>query len=603
MPSEAIILTSHDNDPYDINLAKLANFLGVPVTCLKIKESRLSLEYLDRHCQDREPCLLVNTGTLSDVLSQKENALALNTFLESKKACVLFYNISPSSNQSTTLKHLSDGLITSVIEITAPDSPYNISDKHRPVCQQLSGMTVVPAGRPHDFGFALSTTTPDIARLISVGHSQTPLFFRMKKGHSDLFFLANTHCLDLETYQNRRIIIERFFSDVVPATLFLKYVFGDTCWHRPKTQACCTVDDPLLKEPYGYLSYFKLIDVMDELDFFTNIAFIPWNYKRSKPEVTKLLASRPDRFGLSIHGCNHTRGEFMLQDRQALNQLIQLALSRMAVLHQKTGVGFDRIMVFPQAMFSLDALRTLKSNNYQAVASIAAKPRDNSRGVPFSSLLEPAIMDFHSFPIITRRYPSEMASFAFDFLLGKPAIVYLHQEDYRDDGSILVDHIRKIHALHDGIRWTGLSKIARSLYWQKISSEDRIDIKLFGHECVIENDSDSPRTYSITKREESDVPVENLTLNGKHIEYDISRGILGFSVKIPPRSQVELNLSYRNDVPSKESQTNYGKELFIWTRRHLSEFRDVYLSRSQFLRNTFARISYRRMRSKTFKKE
>jgi hypothetical protein len=63
------------------------------------------------------------------------------------------------------------------------------------------------------------------------------------------------------------------------------------------------IDDPLLRENYGYLNYRKLLDLMDKHNFFSTIAFIPWNYKRTDKKIAALFKERPDRFSLCVHGC------------------------------------------------------------------------------------------------------------------------------------------------------------------------------------------------------------------------------------------------------------------------------------------------------------
>jgi len=45
-----------------------------------------------------------------------------------------------------------------------------------------------------------------------------------------------------------------------------------------ETLACLVIDDPLLKPRYGRLDYKNLLEEMKEHSFFTEIAFIPWNY-------------------------------------------------------------------------------------------------------------------------------------------------------------------------------------------------------------------------------------------------------------------------------------------------------------------------------------
>jgi hypothetical protein len=46
-----------------------------------------------------------------------------------------------------------------------------------------------------------------------------------------------------------------------------------------------------------------------------------------------------------------------------------------------------------------------------------------------ADLWAPAVMRYSSFPIFTRRYPWEgIENFAFDILLGKPALIVIHHD-------------------------------------------------------------------------------------------------------------------------------------------------------------------------------
>ena len=77
-----------------------------------------------------------------------------------------------------------------------------------------------------------------------------------------------------------------------------------------QTLACLIIDDPLLRPKYGCIDYEKLLEQMKAHDFFTEIAFIPWNYKRSDPKTIRLFAENRDYYAICVHGCNHLGNEF-----------------------------------------------------------------------------------------------------------------------------------------------------------------------------------------------------------------------------------------------------------------------------------------------------
>ena len=115
-----------------------------------------------------------------------------------------------------------------------------------------------------------------------------------------------------------------------------------------ETLACLIIDDPLLRPKYGCLDYKRLLEVMKVHNFFTEIAFIPWNYKRSDARTVQLFADNTDYYAICVHGCNHIGNEFGGGNYQELNALSSTALWRMEQHKRLTGLVYDPIMVFPQ---------------------------------------------------------------------------------------------------------------------------------------------------------------------------------------------------------------------------------------------------------------
>ena len=263
-------------------------------------------------------------------------------------------------------------------------------------------------------------------------------------------------------------------------------------------------------------------------------------------------------------------------------RLIDLAESKMIAQEQATGLGFERVMVFPREYFSKNALLMLKRRNYLAVPSLSIYPEEARKPVKISSLLNPAIMDYYSFPLMTRRNLKEgFHNFAFDLFMDRPALLYLHQEDFRGEYERLITNIQKINALQKDIKWVALSDIVRSLYLQRTTENGTVEIKCYANECLIENTSVTSKKYLITKPENGDVPLESVTANGEKVEYDFNNGKICFSTEIPPGDRFELKMAYRNEIPSSERKENRIDELKVWSRRFVSEFRDQHLSKNR----------------------
>src|SRR5262249_28002294 len=143
----------------------------------------------------------------------------------------------------------------------------------------------------------------------------------------------------------------------------------ETCWQAPATNACVVIDDPPLKPRYGFLSYRELLSAMVQHDFSTNIAFIPWNWRRSRSEVVRMFTENTDRYSLSVHGCDHTGGEFGIPDNHVLAWKANEAKDRMSRHESRTGIRHDHIMVFPQGVFSVPAMNVLRRSGFTAAVN------------------------------------------------------------------------------------------------------------------------------------------------------------------------------------------------------------------------------------------
>src|SRR5207248_795176 len=84
--------------------------------------------------------------------------------------------------------------------------------------------------------------------------------------------------------------------------------------------------DPVLKSTHGFVDFQELLSLMKRHEFSSNIAFIPWNWRRTSPEVARLFRENSENYSVSVHGCDHTRAEFGSADQQRLYWKTQQAL-------------------------------------------------------------------------------------------------------------------------------------------------------------------------------------------------------------------------------------------------------------------------------------
>jgi len=228
------------------------------------------------------------------------------------------------------------------------------------------------------------------------------------------------------------------------------------------TLACLILDDPLLRPRYGCLDYAKLLLEMKEHRFFTEIAFIPWNWRRSDPKTVRLLADNPDYYAICVHGCNHTGSEFGGGNYQTLSALSSSALWRMEQHKRLTGLPYDPVMVFPQGRFSSVAMQALKDQGYHAAFNSTLQSTDGDE-LSAIEYQRPATRIYHDFPLFLRRYPKNKSNFLQDIECGRPIIIVEHHGAFKNGYKTITDFIDWINGLGN-IKWRSLCSITDTYY-------------------------------------------------------------------------------------------------------------------------------------------
>src|SRR5437773_7001469 len=172
--------------------------------------------------------------------------------------------------------------------------------------------------------------------------------------------------------------------------------------------------------------------------------------------------------------------------------------------HQSiTGIRYDPVMVFPQGIFSEAAMSALKRTDLiGAVNNDAVSADPHRRAVTVSELWDIAVMGYSNFPLFTRRYPWEgIENFAFDALLGKPAIAVIHHDYCSDHCARLVNFIKRLNALRSAPTWRSLGDVVRRSCRQREVSPGEVEVEMYGTELRIENRSKQPKRFAIRRRE------------------------------------------------------------------------------------------------------
>jgi hypothetical protein len=420
--------------------------------------------------------------------------------------------------------------------------------------------------------------------VISAGGA--PVFLRFKHDGAPVFFCASSQMVDIEEPVGKGFYdVEDHFCSVVPLVMFIRFMFSNVAWQPQELGACLIIDDPLLKSQYGFCNFAKLRDLMRGHGFTTNIAFIPWNWRRTSPAAGKFFNKESGLFSISIHGCDHTAGEFGATSFEVLDKRAQLARSRMRNHEARTGIQHDSIMVFPQGVFSSACPEVLKRNGFLAAVNTEVVPVDfsNSR-TQIRDVWDLAIMTYGSFPIFTRRYASHgLENFAFDLLLGKPCLIVAHHDSFKDGGSALIELIEKVGSLNCCLHWRPLGQLIRRTCRRRANGVGAEEVEMYGNELIIDNPSDHAIDVRIRKRKSQNDLVSEILCDENPVMWVAEFEHFVFGGRIGSLSEKRFRVVYREQARTGTLRRSLLFELAVAVRRILSEFRDDYLSRSRFL--------------------
>jgi hypothetical protein len=437
----------------------------------------------------------------------------------------------------------------------------------------------IPVSSPND-DVCLVSNIGDTGGLNLISCSSGSIFLKLQCGGVPIFVSTSAEIIDIDgklTTQN--FDVRGHFLSTVPVVLYIKWAFAETCWNAPEANACLVIDDPVLKPTHGFVNFQQLLSLMKRHNFSTNIAFIPWNWRRSAPEVARLFRENPERYSLSVHGCDHTRAEFGGSSKQQLYWKARQALERMNRHESITGICHDPVMVFPQGIFSEAAMSALKHTDLIASVNndiISADPRP--RAITISDVWDTAVMGY-VFPLFTRRYPWEgIENFAFDTLLGKPAIAVIHHDYCSDHCARLVNFVQQVNALQCAPTWRNLGEVVRRSCRQREVSPGAVEVEMYGTELRIENRSEQPKHFLIRRRESEPSAIQRICTDAQEIAWRQTNRRIHFEIELNPGEDRVIKIKFHDYVGKERDGDNLPYRLKAMLRRYLCEMRDNYVA-------------------------
>jgi len=572
----AVIL--HDGSPgwRELRLSRILDFFGVPWKAVPAPDlgevGKLGLEYV----------IIGSIRSIATNLEQRQKANATTL------APVAYYAYVDDERSLCTsaLQSLFGDVNLSLQPAPGDDLALKISGDLAGLAGPMAGLKfslrldredAVLAGAPAD-------GLPMLAAVISAANS--PVFIRFQHNDAPVFVCTSSRMVDIgETVSKGFYDIKDHFCSAVPLVMFIKFMFREVAWRAQELGACLIIDDALLKPKYGFCNFANLRTLMQRFGFTTNIAFIPWNWRRTSPAAGKFFNDESGDFSVSIHGCDHTAGEFGVTSPEVLNARAHLARSRMRNHKSRTGIQHDSVMVFPQGAFSSVCPEILKRNGYLAAVNTEIVPVDseNSR-TRIRDVWDVAIMTYDNFPIFTRRYAFHgIENFAFDLLLGKPCLIVAHHDFFKDGGAALIELIEKIGSLNSRVRWRPLGEVIRRACRRRDTGAGTEELEMYGNELLIGNPSDQAIEVKIRKKKSHNDLASEILCDEKSVNWTTQGDHFCFGDKIGSKSEMCFRVVYQEQPGTRKARRSLRLELAVASRRILSEFRDDYLATSAIL--------------------
>jgi hypothetical protein len=564
----------------DARLIRLAEFLGVRCEPLRLaKQVQQRAEYIERAVPDQNSCLVINPKVMREWVGGDVLPAELVSSLVLRFPYVFVHALTLDPFVAGMVATLSCGKLESVQPIADAGQRYEISSNARDICGPFSGLSFGPIDAANDRVLAVSTDDPTVRKLISIGGC--PNMAAVKRENTEILFLASEDTADVNAEIGREPMCN-YFSRLIPHAMALRHIFGEECWRPCKPHASIIIDDPLLRRDYGYLNFEFLLRLMEEYNFHTSISFIPYNYRRNSARIIRMFRENPCRLSICFHGNDHTEAELASSDTALLNRMLGIAEERMKMHEQVTGLHCDRVMVFPQDNYSVEAMEVLKSRNFHA-ASSSPVPVGEPVPLKIADLAQPAVLRYGGIPIFIRNFIRDTQSqdIAFNLFFGRPILIGEHHNTFKHPGSLL-EVVQKINSIAPGISWSNLESVVDNSTLKRRRPDGTVQVRPYSRNVLIANDSASVERFSIEWGQSGQCsPIEQVLRDGTRfpgVEFD-DTGIR-ILAELPPGASQMFSVVYRNN------HSVLGKPGFMWDakvflRRRLSEVRDNYLSKNQ----------------------
>jgi len=565
--------------PVDIRLIQLAEFLGIRCEPLAMpKGINAYREFLSARMSGEPACCVVNLRVIRECVASNESSVNLVSSLLSCFTSLVVHGIEPGSFDDKMVSALSGGWLCRVQDVSKSSTTYEVSPDSRDVCASFAGLSLRSADQRNDRVFSLHSDGPG-RTLISLNGE--PLMVEVRTQNCHVLVIGSEDVADLTAEAGDRPVAQ-FFPRLLPYAIALRHIFKDECWLPSEPNASVIIDDPLLRPNYGFLNFEHLLALTKQHNFHVTVAFIPHNFRRSSRRIATMFQENADRLSLCFHGNDHTGGEFASTDRVWLNTISQIAETRMMRHYEMTGLPCDRVMVFPQGRFSVEAMLALRARNFDCAVNTVPYPKQQPVRLTLGELMQPAVLRY-GFPLFLRRYSAHTQDLdmCFDLFWGRPILIVEHHDIFRNPAP-LISAVSRINESFPQIRWTSVGRAVKGSFLKLRQCDGTLRVRAYSREVQVSNRSDHIQRLLV----QWDNPG-----NAIHPTQILANGIPVSAAKLTSPERVLLsadlnpNTSANYSLVSRDECQTFRKvslrrRTVSFMRRRLSEVRDNYIERN-----------------------
>jgi hypothetical protein len=559
-----------------VQLQNLASCLGVSAECSDVGIIGSLLLAVREAISARTSGIVLDVGTLKDKYDEEE-LRELAAYLCRHDVAVLLLVSDIDESTARFLRILTNNTILGVApagqasRVTFPASSAALS-------RELSSYSY--PRKPGEAGGQILWSAGNAQVVMMLDKS--PTFICASVGKASVFVWVTNVVFDVLKPLTAEIEFEQAADQYIPAIIFLRFAFGEQCWHNPRPGAGLIIDDPLLRRNYGFIKFPQLLESARKHEYHVTLAFIPWNHWRTRTKSAQMFLRYSDCFSPCAHGCDHTNHEFRSADYEGLLRMTFAARQRMERHRERTGLTSEPLMVCPQEQYSLEAMRAFADGRqFVGLICTACMPRNLSTPqIHGADLLLPAQDSFYGFPVFKRHYWNGMAVFAMALFLGKPAILVEHHEFFRNGPAGAEEFAQRLAKLRPDLKWKSLLQTVTQTHARRRVSQDRWEVRFFTDTFQFEHESEHPMALKLLRRLPATTHVERVRAGGREVPFSRKDGFLTFEIQMDHPQTLSIKVDCRSVKPTKFYSPGVRYQASVALRRGLSELRDNVIARN-----------------------